>query len=127
MGTLATLTPLLGLLCGIILARIAKSELKDGHHYFILSQHVLLAGILTAVLWHYAPLPAIGVGALVWLALWKTEFSHPLQLMPLLFVPAVVQPVSVFLYFIPTGTLMRKQNLLPYVFVYAVLAIIATI
>ena len=127
MGTLAALAPLLGLLCGIILARIAKSELKEGHRYFILSQHVLLAGILTAVLWYYAPLPAIGVGALLWLVLWKTEFSHPLQLMPLLFAPAVVQPVPVFLYFIPTGTLLRKQNLWPYVIMYAVLAIISTI
>ena len=103
------LIPVLGLFAGAIIAKLAHEELKDGHPYFVLSQHVLLASIIGIMIWN---IPGIIVSVLFFLALWKMRFNHPLRLMPVFAVPAMFNPISqipIFLYFIPTATLHHNK------------------
>jgi len=129
MGTLEALTPLLGLLAGIIVAALAPSELKDGKPYFILLQHLTLASILVALLWE-APVFAFLAGAALFFTLWKKHFPHPLTLMPALAAPAAMNStalIPLFLYFIPTGTLHKTKELILLTGTYAALAILLTL
>jgi len=128
MGTLAALSPLLGLLAGVIVARLAKYELKQGKPYFILLQHALLAGIAGALLWQFRT-AAIVIAVGLFLILWKKKFTHPLELTPCLAVPAMIVQVPIFLYLIPTGTLHWKEtkNLVAVALVYAVIGIFSTL
>ena len=82
MGTLAHLAPVLGLLAGLIVAKLAKSELKQGEKYFQFMQHILFVAI-------------IGI------AVWQRLKEQPINL-----------DVPLFLFFIPVGTRYHKKYLL---------------
>ena len=130
MGTLAALDPLLGLLAGALVARLAKNELKQGKYYFILLQHALLASIAGVLLWQ-SKIAALAIGLLLFIIFWKTKFANPLELTPLLAVPAALAQSThspIFLYFIPTGTLHWKETakLTGIALVYAVIVVISS-
>ncbi len=131
MGTLATLAPLLGLFAGAIIARLTKSELALGKKYFVLLQHTLIAVLIGVLLWQ-SPIYAVAIGILVFATLLKTKFEHPLELTPLLAVPALlvnVTHIPIFLYFIPTGTLHWKETkkLILIALVYTALVVISSL
>ncbi len=131
MGALAALAPLLGILAGIIVTQLAKSELKDGKKYFIILQHALLAIIFATLIWKWQMTATIA-GVLIFGFLWKTKFQHYIELMPILAVPAILAPntqIPIFLYFIPTGTLHWKESkkLSIMATIYATIAIISSL
>jgi len=131
MGTLVALVPLLGLLVGVVVAHHTKSELKQGQPYFVLFQHAIIASIPVMLLWKDWQV-ALAIGVILFAILWKMRFPHPIELMPVLSVPAVLAPVTqtaLFLYFIPTGTLNRKNinTLLAISIVYAAIVITASL
>ena len=82
MGTLATLAPVLGLLAGVIVAKLVPYELKQGQKYFKILQHTLLIVIIGT-------------------AVWQRINAQPINI-----------EVLVFLFFIPIGTLQHKNYLL---------------
>ena len=132
MGTLAAITPILGLLAGIISAKLAKSELKPGKYYFQLMQHAMIGAIAGSLLWQFGKITAIAIGLLVFLVLWKTKFTHPVELIPILAVPATLSNIAqipIFLYLIPTGTLHNKElkELTVVSVIYAVLVTITSL
>jgi len=135
MGTLAVIAPLapiLGLLAGIISAFLAKSELKPGKYYFQLMQHAMIGVIAGSLAWQFGQITAIPIGMLVFLVLWKTKFTHPVELIPILAVPATLSSIAqipIFLYLIPTGTLHNTElkELTVVSVVYAVLVTIASL
>jgi len=110
MGTLVALTPLVGILIGVITARLATSELKEGKEDFILLQHIALGGITTVLMWQYSMVYAIIAGILLFAILWKIKFEHPIELTPLLALAANYAAVPIMLYFIPTATLNRNMK-----------------
>lgn len=79
MGTLAHATAVLGLLAGVIVAKLAKPELKQGQKYFTFLHHFLLTALI-----------AVGV--------WQKVHGLKLNL-----------DVLIFLYFIPLGTLLHNK------------------
>lgn len=127
MGTLTALLPIIGLISGKILAKLTPSELKQGKKYFQLAQHFLLA-VTTAVLFGNHIYSLI-IGAFVFTVLWKTKYEHPLELMPILFIPALLvqtTQIPIFLYLIPTGTLNYNKNIWLATAIYSGLTIISS-
>ena len=110
MGTLIALMPLVGILIGLITARLATSELKEGKKYFILLQHITLSGIAVVLMWQYNIVYASVAGILLFAILWKIKFEHPIALTPLLALAANYATVPILLYFIPTATLNRNTK-----------------
>jgi len=53
MGTLAHLAPILGLLAGLIIAKLVPYELKQGERYFLLLQNALLVLVIGMAVWQY--------------------------------------------------------------------------
>ncbi len=51
MGTLAHITPVLGLLAGIIIAKLVPYELKQGEKYFRTLQYALAAAVIGTAVW----------------------------------------------------------------------------
>jgi len=125
MGTLIALTPLIGILIGLITARLAKSELKDGKKYFILLQHIALSGIAVVLMWQYNMMYAGIAGILLFSILWKVKFEHPIALTPLLALAANYATVPILLYFIPTATLNRNmKKLVGIIAAYAIIIVL---
>ena len=81
MGTLAQIAPILGLLAGLIIAKLVPYELKQGKKYFRLLQHGLFIAIIATAIWQRVNKQTIDVNALI------------------------------FLFFIPVGTLHHKKYL----------------
>jgi hypothetical protein len=79
MGTLANVAPVLGLLAGIMIAKLVPYELKQGEKYFRLLQYLLLAAVIATAIWQRVSRQPIDVSALI------------------------------FLFFIPVGTLYHKN------------------
>jgi len=112
MGPLEEIIPILGVLAGLIVAFLAKSEMKPGQKYFQISQHVLLGVIVGALAWNFGYSTAIAAGVLVFALLWLAKFSHPIEFIPILSIPAVLSQnsqIPIFLYLIPTATLHRTE------------------
>jgi hypothetical protein len=82
MGTLANIAPILGLLAGLIIAKLVPYELKQGKKYFIPLQYALLIAVIGMTIWQK-------------LNGQKIDISIP-----------------AFLLFIPVGTLHHKKYLL---------------
>ena len=82
MGALAHLAPVLGILGGLIAAKLAPTELKQGKKYFKILQYLLFIAIITTAFWQRINKQAINVDAIT------------------------------FLFFIPIGTLYHKKYLL---------------
>ncbi len=80
MGTLAHIAPVLGLLAGIITARLAKSELKQGEKYFKILQYALGIAVIGTVVWQHINEQTINLD------------------------------VPIFLFFIPVGTRYHKKH-----------------
>jgi len=81
MGALAHLAPILGLLAGLIIAKLVQYELKQGEKYFRLLQHLLLVLVIGTAVWQYYGNQAINLD------------------------------VPIFLFFIPVGTRYHKRYL----------------
>ncbi len=129
MGTLAALIPILGLPAGIIVAILAKSEIKQGTRYFQLSQHILLGCTAGALALDFGYATATAAGAFVFAILFYTKFTHPVEFIPMLAVPAVLSQISqipIFLYLIPTATLNRTRKLIVISLLYALIAVTAS-
>ncbi|VVB81730.1 Uncharacterised protein [uncultured archaeon] len=112
MGTLVTIMPVLGLVSGGIVSWLAQSEIKSGQKYFLLLQHALLGVILAVLLWKVQTIAVIA-GIILFVLLYATNFKHPIGLMTLLAVPAILVPatqIPIFLYFVPTGTRNKAMN-----------------
>ena len=106
MGALAATIPIVGLVAGGITGWLAHNEIKPGQKYFLLLQHALLAVILSVLLWNVKTI-AIIAGIILFIILYATNFKHPVGLMSLLAIPAVLVPatqIPIFLYYVPTGT-----------------------
>ncbi len=105
MGTLISLIPLLGIPAGLIIAYFSPKEHKQDRHYYLWLQRILLGTIVGATAWHYDPwLSVIGVLPLF--------FTAPLWIIPLLGIPSALATEShipIFLYFLPTATLHKKE------------------
>ncbi len=82
MGTLAALVPVLGLLAGVIVAKLVPYELKQGEKYFKLLQHTLLIFVIGTIVWQRMNAQPLNIG------------------------------VPVFLFFIPVGTRYHKNYVL---------------
>lgn len=125
MGTLASLTPLLGLLAGHIISLFTKTEIKHGKQHLRLLQHALLAALIPALA--FFP-ETIALCTILFAAFWKTNFPHPAELTPALSVLAALNPAShipLFLYFIPTGTLHKPKELILPAIGYALVIILS--
>lgn len=79
MGALAQALAVLGLLAGLIIAKLAKPELKQGEKYFKFLHYALLITIIAVAVWQQV---------------------HGLKLN---------LDVLIFLYFIPLGTLLHNK------------------
>jgi hypothetical protein len=131
MGPLANALAVLGLLAGFIVAKLAKPELKPGQKYFIILRHALISAILGIILWKYNHYAA-GLAILFFIILWKFSFEHqPVPMAVLLGILSTYFNLSIliFLYFIPTGTLIHNdwKKLLATGAVYLIAFAIATI
>ncbi len=128
MGTLAAIAPIIGLFAGMITARLAKSELKQGKKYFILLQNILLATIIAIMTLNFGIIWAVASAVIAFLILWK--FSYQLYLTPLLAVAAAKMPatqIPIFLYCIPTGTLNKDiKKILLVAVAYSIIAVLAS-
>ena len=82
MGTLTHIAPVLGLLAGIIIAKLVPYELKQGEKYFRALQYALVTTIIGMAVWQRVNNQAINLD-----------------------IPA-------FLLLIPVGTLHHKKHLL---------------
>ena|SRR3990172_7401426 len=82
MGTLAHITPVLGLLAGIIIAKLVPYELKQGEKYFRILQYALATVVIGT-------------------AIWQRVNDQPTNI-----------DVPIFLFLIPVGTLYHKKYLL---------------
>jgi len=129
MGTLVSLSPLLGILAGLILTYLAKDEVKQGKNTIILLQHFLFGAVVTTALWPYGFFSVL-IGALVFLGSWKFQISHTLTFIPVmgLFTVAAI-PIPIFIYFIPLASIQFKQKkkLALYSGLYAIIALIFSI
>jgi len=67
MGTLAALAPVLGLLAGIIIAKLTTYELKQGQKYFKLLQYALLLAVVSTAVWQHVNGQPINVSTLIFL------------------------------------------------------------
>lgn len=126
MATLAALAPITGILAGIIVAHLAKKEIKPGQKYFQLLQNALIAIIAIVWLWEIKII-AITAGIIIFLVLYITNFKHPIGLTTLLAIPAITAPatqIPIFLYYIPTGTLNTKSKNVVAVIIYALIILI---
>ncbi len=131
MGALAAAAPILGLLAGAVIARMASYELTNGRKYFVMLQNALFAVIIASLLWKYRA-EAIIISTLLFLYLQKTGKEQPIELAPFLAVPAALfqkTQAIIFLYFIPTGTLNWNENkkLAIAIIAYATVAVFGTI
>jgi hypothetical protein len=79
MGTLEHFAPVLGLLAGVIIAKLTPYEFKQGKKYFKILQYALLVAV-------------IGTAA------WQKINSQEINL-----------HIPIFLFFIPVGTLHHKN------------------
>jgi len=121
-----------GLIIGIILAYIAKEELKDGKKYFILLQNILLAIIFFFCLFFYKTnlILTIAISLAVFFSLYfylNTEKRQRIRyidygLLGIFFYYAsknlnlfLLQSALIFIYGFPTGSLLiniKKKNFL---------------
>ncbi len=79
MGTLEHFLPVLGLLAGLIIAKLTPEELKQGDKYFRFLQYALLIVIIGT-------------------AVWQKVNSQTINL-----------HIPIFLFFIPVGTLYHQK------------------
>ncbi len=79
MGPLAALAPVLGLLAGVIVAKLVPYELKQGEKYFKMLQYALAIAIIGTAVWQRVNEQAINL------------------------------EVPIFLFLIPVGTLYHKK------------------
>ena len=130
--SLTNLIVFLGLIIGIILAYIAKEELKDGKKHFILLQNVLLTLILFFLLFFYKInlILNIGISLAVFLSLYfylntlKKQMIKYIDygLLGIFFYYAsnninlfLLQSALIFIYGFPAGSLLiniKKRNIL---------------
>ncbi len=82
MGTLAHITPVLGLLAGIIIAKLVPYELKQGEKYFRILQYALATVVIGTAIWQRVNNQTTNID------------------------------VPIFLFLIPVGTLNHKKYLL---------------
>ncbi len=61
MGTLAHLAPILGLLAGVIIAKLVPYELKQGEKYFKILQYVLGIAVIGIAVWQKIKMQTINV------------------------------------------------------------------
>lgn len=104
MGALVSFIPILGLFAGWLVGRISGSEVRSGKNYLVILEHFLLAVIISS-LFSIFLLPSIFFGLGLFFLLWRFDFSHPVEFVPILaFLPA---PIPVFLYLLSVGSLCR--------------------
>ncbi len=129
MGALAAAFPVIGIIAGIIIAKLTPYEQKQGKKHFILLQHLTLACIISIILLRFGNIVGIISGIAAFLILWKTDFPHFTWMTPILAIPSALvinTQIPIFLYFIPTGTMSRniKKTLLAAV-AYVIIAVMA--
>ena len=113
MGTLETLTPLLGLAAGLIIARFTKEELKH-EQYFMIINNALSTIILSVILYQNITLAALlAVSATVFSVQCLTRVKHNVMIAPLLAVIAALSPLAlipVFLYSISLASTNKEKE-----------------
>lgn len=124
MGALVSLVSILGLFAGWFISRLSLSEVRAGKQYFLILEHFLLAVIIASLFSNFL-LPSIFFGLGLFFLFWHFEFSHPVELVPVLaFVP---NPIPIFLYLLPVGSLCRDlKKLFMVAAVYVLFALIVS-
>ena len=121
--SLTALISYIGLFVGFILALIAKEELKAGKKYFVTLQKIILLLIFIFLLifeLSYIPLLLISIFIIIYLFKTKKSFNESLYIYILLGIIFylssktlnlfIIESSLIFLYGIPTGTLLTKKN-----------------
>jgi hypothetical protein len=111
----------LGLLVGFILAMMAKEEMKDGRRYFVFLQKLILllvfVFLLVFIRLNYILVLLILVFIVVYLLKRKNELVYIYMILGVIFYLSsktlnlfVIESSLIFLYGIPTGSLLTKRD-----------------
>jgi len=120
--TLTLIVSFLGLILGIILAYIAKEELKPGKKYFILLQKVILTSIVAFLFFYWSNkniflfiICLFASFILIYFFIEKIKTHHIYKVLGLIFYFSSkdieifkIQAFLIFLYGLPTGSLLTK-------------------
>jgi hypothetical protein len=102
----------LGLAAGIIIAHLAKSEIKPGEKYFKLLAWVLLAAIAAALIYDRSTESLIAAAVLLAMIATNRLYLVYAALGAALAVSASIElpAILIFVYGLPAGTLLKKQK-----------------
>lgn len=127
MGTLTALVPLLGILIGAILPKLAPSEITKGKPYFQTLIHFIFSVIVAIIASTYNKWYAL-IGAAIFLLNWKLNINYPVYIIPLFAILTITYPmltIPTLIMFIPLGTIHHKERtrLFMYSMIYAAIVI----
>ncbi len=119
--SLTAVVSYLGLFVGLILALMAKEEMKDGRKYFLFLQKLILLLVFVFLLvfinLNYILVLLILAFILVYLLRRKNELMYIYIILGVIFYLSsktlnlfVIESSLIFLYGIPTGSLLRKRD-----------------
>ena len=102
----------IGLLIGILLAKLSPEELKPGKKYFILLKKIILIAIVISII-YYSKLSLFGlfIGAFIGYFFKKEYFYFGLALVVSLQLTKfnILLASLIFIYSLPYGTLLKKN------------------
>jgi hypothetical protein len=128
MGILSTLVPLLGILIGAILPKLAPSEITKGKPYFQTLTHFIFSIIVALILSTYSKWLAL-IGAAIFLLNWKLNIKYPAYIIPFFAILATkytTLAIPILIMFIPLGTIYYKEKTRLFIYSLAYIAIIIT-
>lgn len=128
MGTLSALAPLLGILIGTILPKLAPSEITKGEPHFQTLIHFIFSIIVAMIAATYNKWLAL-IGAAIFLLNWKLNIKYPAYIIPLFAILVMTCPslaIPTLILFIPLGTIYSKEKTRLFIYSLAYVAIIIT-
>jgi hypothetical protein len=128
MGTLASLVPILGILFGAILPKLAPSEITKGKPYFQTLIHFIFSVMVAMIAATYNKWFAL-TGAAIFLLNWKLNIKYPAYIIPFFAILVMTYPsliIPTLIMFIPLGTIHSKEKVRLFIYSLAYIAIIIT-
>jgi len=128
MGTLTALVPLLGIIIGAILPKLAPSEITKGKQYFQKLLHFMFSVIIAIIAAAYNKWYAL-IGAAIFALNFKLKINYPTYIIPLFAILVITYPIltiSTLIMFIPLGTIYYKQRTRLFIYSLAYIAIVIT-